>query len=219
MIQWELLQNHEAHRNWTEAKRIFKRCQNPFQDSHDGKDWYKDPIWQMEVELIARPEEISNWLNCFGRSSLRPPTMQIVKSVQEKIRGQAYPSIYVLMQDLQEANKRSEKMYERAEIYLEFGLAMYQMGNSRFAVELLRQAVLNFYPGIGAYHKQMVSRCILGTLEWMHTSLHNQAAADWLRCVEEFEQLRKSADRETWMTKRSGTLSTVTSLGRLCLSG
>ena len=195
MIQWELLHNHEAHRNWGEARRIFKRCQNQLLGSRNGNDWYKDPIWQMEVELIARPEEIWTWLNCYHPSSLRPPTAQIVESVREKIRGKAYPNIYVLMQDLENANQRSRKVHERAEIYLEFGMATYQLGNSRFAVELLRRAVLDFYPGIGTCHKQVVARCMLGALEWMHTSLHSQAAADWLRCVDELEQLRELADQ------------------------
>jgi hypothetical protein len=197
MIQWELLQNHEAYRNWMEAKRIFKQCQNP----HNATDWYTDPIWQMEVELIARPEEISTWLNNFDPSCLGLSVAQVVESVREKIRRQAYPSMYVLMQDLALANQRSRKVYERAEIYLEFGLAMYQMGNSCFAIELLRQAVLDFYPGLGSYHRQVVARCMLGALEWKHPSLHNQAAADWLRCLDEFEQLRVLADRENQSNK------------------
>jgi hypothetical protein len=150
----------------------------------------------MGVELVARPEEISTWLNRFERSSLRPPTGQVVKSMQEKIRQQAYPSIYVLMQDLQEANRWSERLHERAEIYLEFGLATYQMGNSHFAIELLRKAFIDFYPGIGTYHKQEVARCMLGALEWMHTSSRNQAAAHWSRCIDEFENLRGWADQD-----------------------
>jgi hypothetical protein len=196
MVQWELFQNHEAYKNWVEAKRIFKRCQNLLQDSGNGKDWYQDPIWHMEVELIARPEEISTWLTCFHPSSLRPPTAQIVERAREKIRQKAYPDIYTLMQDLEKANQQSRRVSERGEIYLEFGLATYQLGNSRFAVELLRQAVSDFYTGIGTCHQQMVARCILGALEWMHKSLHNLATADWLRCVEELEQLRDAADRE-----------------------
>jgi tetratricopeptide (TPR) repeat protein len=196
IIQWELCQNQEAFRNWGEAKRIFKQRQNPLRAAGNAEDWYQDPLWQMDVDLIARPEEISTWLNCFHPSSLRPPTLRIVESMREKIRQRAYPTIYVLMQDLEAANQQSRRVYERGEIYLEFGLATYQLGNSRFAVELLRQAVSDFYPGIGICHKQVVARCMLGALEWMHKSLHSQASADWLRCVDELEQLGEWADRE-----------------------
>lgn len=201
IVQWEMLQNHEAYRNWAEARKIFKHCQISSQHSPNAIDWYEDPIWQMEVELVVRPEEISTWLNHFERSSLRPPTGQVLQSMREKIRQRAYPSIYVLMQDLQEANRRSERIHERAEIYLEFGLATYQIGNSHFAIELLRKAVSDFYPGIGTYHKQAVAHCMLGAVEWMHTSSRKQAAADWLRCIDEFEQLRDCADRDNFPKK------------------
>jgi len=140
--------------------------------------------------------------------------------MREKVRGKGYPSIYVLIQDLQEVIRSSERIYERAEIYLEFGLAMYQMGNSYFAIELLRRAVSDFYPGIGVYHKQVVARCMLGAVEWMHKSSHQQAAADWLCCFDQFEQLRCLADRdnlpekEEWYSERRNIL-TAALLGRV----
>jgi tetratricopeptide (TPR) repeat protein len=170
IIQWEMSQNHEAYRNWAEARKIFKQFQNSYPRSRIANDWYQDPIEQMEVELVARPEEVSTWLNRFEPPSLGPRTWRVVNSMREKVRQQAYPSIYVLIQDLQEAIRWSERIYERAEIYLEFGLAMYQMRNSYFAIELLRKAVSDFYPCVGTYHKQVVARCILGAVEWMHKS-------------------------------------------------
>ena len=200
IIQWEMFENHEAYRNWAEARKTFKQCHNSSR-SRTAKDWYKDPIEQMEIDLVACPEEISNWLNRFERSSLRPPTGQVVMSMREKVRQQAYPSIYVLIQELQEAVRWSERIYERAEIYLEFGLAMYQMGNSYFAMELLRRAVSDFYPGFGAYHKQVVARCMLGAVEWMHKSSLKQAAKDWSCCVDGFENLCSRADRDNIQEK------------------
>jgi hypothetical protein len=76
------------------------------------------------------------------------------------------------------------------------------MGNSQFATELLRKAFMYFYPGFGTYHKQVVSRCMLGAIEWMHTSLHKQAAEHWKRCVEEFETLQEQADRDNFPEKQ-----------------
>ena len=215
IVQWEMLQNHEAYRNWAEARKSFKQCQNSSPRTRMEKDWYKDPIEEMEVDLVARPEEISNWLNRFERPSLGPRTWRVVNSMREKVRGQAHPSIYVLIQDLQEAIRWSERIYERAEIYLEFGLAMYQMGNSFFAIELLRKAVSDFYPGVGAYHKQVVARCMLGAVEWMHKSSLKQASTDWLCCFDQFEALRWSADRdnlqekEEWYSDRCSILTSA----------
>jgi hypothetical protein len=107
------------------------------------------------------------------------------------------------MQDLQEANKRSETAFERAEIQLTFGLGAYQMGFSHFAIELLRKAVLHFHPGIGPYHKQVIARCMLGAVEWTYELSWKQAYADWRRCIDEFEELRGCADRDNLMDKEA----------------
>jgi tetratricopeptide (TPR) repeat protein len=167
ITQWEMHQNHDAYRNCADAKEIFRQRQILFQHFPVEEAWYKNRIWEMEVGLASRPEEIWTWLNYFERSSLKPLTQHIVECVQDKIRGQAYQNVYALMQDLQEANRQSEGVYESAEIYLEFGLAVYQLGNTHFALELLRKAVQNFCPGIGSFHKQVIARCMLGAVEWM----------------------------------------------------
>jgi tetratricopeptide (TPR) repeat protein len=194
--QWEMAQNHDAYGNCAEAKEIFQQRQILFQHFPVEEAWYKNRLRQMKVDLAARPEEIWTWLNHFEHSSLKPPTRQIVECVHDKIRGQVYQNVYALMQDLQEANRQSEEVHEKAEIYLEFGLAIYQFGNAHFAVELLRKAVQNFYPGIGSYHKQVIARCMLGAVEWMEVTSHKQAFQDWKRCIEEFEDLRRWADRD-----------------------
>jgi hypothetical protein len=203
MAQWEMLRHHDAHTNWVNAKNNFERCQALFPRPAERKDWYEDWLWQMKVELVAHPEEILTWLNCFERSSLRPSSWQVVKPAQEKIRCQTYPSIYILMQDLQEATQRSEGAFESAEIQLTFSVGAYQMGFSHFAIELLRKAVINFHPGMGTYHKQAIARCMLGAVEWTNKLSQNQAVADWRRCVDEFEDLRKWADRDNLNEKEA----------------
>jgi hypothetical protein len=202
MPEWKMFQNHDAYRDWAEAKAIFEQRKILFQNFPNEKAWYKNRIRRMNVDLATHPEEIWTWLNYFERPCLRPPTQQVVNCVQEKIRQQAYPNVYGLMQDLQEAMRRCEGVYERAEIYLEFGLAVYEIRNTYFAIELLRKSVLNFFPGVGTYHKQVVARCILGAVEWMNETSHAQADADWTRSLEEFEKLRQWASRDNHQTKR-----------------
>lgn len=194
--QWEMSYNHDAYRNWADAREIFKKREPLFQHFPKEKSWYQNRIRHMEVRAAARPEEIWTWLNYFERPYLRPLTRQIVDRAQEKIREQAYSNVYALMRDLQEANQRSEEIFEKGEVLLEFGLAMYQMGNTYYAIELLRKSVLFFYPGVGTYHKQVVARCMLGALEWMQRSCHHQAETDWALCIDEFEKLRGWADRD-----------------------
>jgi hypothetical protein len=44
---------------------------------------------------------------------------------------------------------------------------------------------------------------MLGALEWMQKPCHNQAAADWLRCVDDFENLRELAERDNFPQKEA----------------
>jgi tetratricopeptide (TPR) repeat protein len=200
--QWEMCQNHAAYENWDRARQIFQQQQVFFQHSALEMDQHKSRIRRMEVQLAMRPEELMTWLNHFEDSSLRLLTQPIVRRVREKIRKQQYPNIYLLMQDLQDANQSSRDAYERAEIYLEFGLAIYQLGNLYPAIDLLRKAGQRFYPGIGTYHKEVVARCMLGAVEWMYEPPHDQAIADWTQSIEDFEKLRSLANRNNDFTKR-----------------
>ena len=156
----------------------------------------------MDVKFAGHPEEILNWLNCFEDSSLRAPCQQIVRSVEKKIRTQSYQNVNHLMEDFQTAKKFSREIYERAELYLRFGLAIYQLGNLYTGIEWLSTAVQKFNSGLGPYHKQVVARCILGAVEWMYEPTDNRAFVDWTRSVEEFEALRQCASRDNNPTKR-----------------
>lgn len=215
ITQWDMHENHDAYRNWADAREMFRQRALLFQHFPTECSWYQNRIRHMEVRCAARPEEIWTWLNYFEPSNLRPSTHQVVDCVQQKIREHVYSNVYALMPDLQEATRRSEEIYERAEVYLEFGLAMYQMGNPHYAIELLRKSVLTFYPGIGCYHKQVVARCMLGALEWMERSSKHQAEVDWYCCMNEFEKLRGCADRdhqqekEKWYAEHRDILRTA----------
>jgi tetratricopeptide (TPR) repeat protein len=200
--QWEMFQNHAAYENWDKARKIFQQQQVFIQQSALEIDQHKSRIRRMEVQLATRPEEIMTWLNHFEESSLRLLTQPIVRRVREKIREQRCQHIYALMQDLQDANKSSRDAYERAEIYLEFGLAIYQLGNLYSAIDLFRKSVQSFSPGIGIYHKEVVARCMLGAVEWMNDPPHDQAIADWTVSIEDFEKLRTLANRNNDLIKR-----------------
>lgn len=202
MTQWKMLQNHQAYQNWADARKLFRDRQILFQNFPEEKSWYKNQIRRMNAELAKHPEEIWTWLNWFERSHLRPPTRKVIDCVQEKIRERAYPNVYALTQDLQEANRRCQGVYEKAEIFLEFGLAIYELENTHFAMELLRKSVLHFFPGAGIYHKQVIARCMLGAVEWIDGLSRNQADADWTRCIAEFEQLRQWAEWDNQSTKK-----------------
>jgi tetratricopeptide (TPR) repeat protein len=201
--QWNMLHNHAAYSNWDKARKLFQKQQIFFQQSALDVEQHKSRIRRMEVQLAARPEESMTWLNLFEESSLRLPVESVVKCVREKVRKQECQNSYELMQDFQEANRRSKNVYERAEISLEFGLAIYQLGNVHCAIDLMRKAVQNFYPGVGTYHKQVVARCMLGAMEWMNQPPDAQAEEDWTQTIEGLEKLRTIADRNNDFQRRT----------------
>jgi tetratricopeptide (TPR) repeat protein len=196
MAQWKTSRNDSAYRNWARARTIFRQQQNLLRGSSNQRDWYRDAVCRMEIELVSRPEEILTWLNRFEASSLTESSRQLVEVIEERIRQRSYPEANVLLRDLREINKWSSASYERAEVFLECGFAAYRMGNSALAIGILREAVVEFAPGIGNNHKQVIARCMLGALERSEPTQRNQGVIDWRRCIEELEVLRLQADRD-----------------------
>ncbi len=202
MMQWPMSLNHDAYKNSREAREIFQHRQLLFQHFPREQTWYKNHIRQINVDLAARPEEIWTWLNWFEPSFLKTSTHQFVDQAQEKIHRQVKPTLEALLQDLQEAEQQCEGVFEKAELYLEFGLAIYQLRDISHAVELLKKSVQCFYAGLGTYHKQVAARCMLGALEWMAAASRDQAAADWKCSIQELARLGRWAGRDKNQEKR-----------------
>jgi tetratricopeptide (TPR) repeat protein len=219
MAQWQISQNHGAYTNCSEAKQCFRERARELRDRPHFVDWYNEWAWQMDLELTAKPEEIYTWLNWFQEetTSLTSSSRQLENFITENIGQQRYSDVYALMRDMQQSSQWSTDIYERAEVSFECGLAAYQMGNLGLAIELLKKAVQNFSPGLGHNHKQVVARCMLGAVEWMHPGLRNQAAISWRRCIEEFRELKVQTDyannqaRPQWYAERIDLLEAALS--------
>lgn len=219
MAQWRVSQHDQAYTNWIEAREIFQDRQLQLQNAPNLRAWYEAWIWQMDLELTAKPEKIYTWLNTFpdNPTSLTASSRQLADSIAENIRQRRYPDVYALIRDIQQINRWSTIIYERAEVFFECGLAAYQLGNLDFAIELLKRAVLEFAPGIGDNHKQVVACCMLGAVEWLKPDTRNQAAVDWRRCIEEFGELMLQTDqrndqgRRPWYADRIALLEAALS--------
>lgn len=201
-VQWKLDQHDRAYTNWVTARKIFGGLQILYQHFPEQRDWYRNGLRQMGAEVVLCPEEIETWLNCFEGSGLGLPTKQIVKRVRANLCKEPYSDLYAFIDELKQAIESSKNAYERGEVCLEFGLALYETKNISSAIDVLRRAVQNFYPGIGIYHKQVVARLMLGAVERLNSSTYNQAVADWKRSIAEFEQLRVWAERDKLQQKK-----------------
>ncbi len=212
MAQWHVSRNPRAFANWRGARGIFKKRREFFRSYPPEREWYDCCIRKMKVALASKPEEPHAWLNRYRGTDLTGESQQFVGTVQEKIRQQAYPDVYALMDDLQSFNRWTPVTYEKGEAYLECGLASYQIGNFPAAIVLLKKAVREYSPGIGDNHRQMIARWMLGAVEWMASRNDVQAASDWRQCVENLDALKVMADtgneqdRKKWYADRSAIL-------------
>lgn len=204
MAQWRVSENDRAYTNWRGARTIFQERRSQFRNLPDIDEWYESWTWQMDLELTAKPEEIYTWLNRnrFEGTSFSASSKQLADRMAENIRQRRYPDAYSIMREIQQINRWSIVVYERTEALFECGLAAYQMGQLDSAMELLRNAVKDFAPGVGNNHKQVVARYMLGAVEWLDPGTRNQAAVDWRRCIEDFGQLMVQADRDNEQLRR-----------------
>ena len=202
MAQWNIMENDEAYCNWAECRDFFKASLSDPRNSPSIRSCYEEPLLKMEIELAFKPEEIIHWLNEFEPPHLTPPSQQLVDTIHARIRQRAYPNAYAMMQDLQDVNRWTRYLYERAEVYFECAFFSYQMGNCAAAIELLRHAVVDFFPGAGTNHKHVVARCMLGAIEWMDESTSKHANADWRQCLAQMDELRLQADTENSQSRK-----------------
>ena len=155
----------------------------------------------MTIDFAPNPVEIFTWLNRFEPSSLTSSSRQLVDAAENCVGAVMYPDADDLLEDLQQINRRSPEPYERAEVLFECGFAYAQMGYMNLATDCLKHAIRDFPSAHGNNHKQAVTRCMLGVIEWDDPSSYNQAVIDWRRCIDEFEALRLRADRENKQTR------------------
>jgi tetratricopeptide (TPR) repeat protein len=196
MAQWELFQNNEAYTNCDEARTVFLEARRQ-------SNWYQEPARRMQIDLMSRPEEIFAWLNRFQGSNLTPPSWQIIRAARENIRQRRYSDARELLADLQEINRWSRGSFELAEACVECGLTAYQVGPLAIAITLIEKAILDFAPGIGNNHQQVVGRCMLGALECRENSRQRNARLCWTRCLIELEELEFQADRDNNQIQRT----------------
>lgn len=196
MALWRRMENDPAYTHWDNARNCFRAALKDSDNRSSNRNWYEERLMKMEIELVCKPEEILHWLNEFEPTNLTEPSVQLVHLIHERIRQRSYPDAFAMLQDLQEVNRWSKDLYERAETYLECAFFSYQMGDLSAAVELLRHAVVDFFPGAGSNHKHVIARCMLGAIEWMDETTRNNANADWMRCIAQMEELRLKADRD-----------------------
>lgn len=134
-------------------------------------DWLKSP----DAEIDA--------------TRLVSPATNIVAKIIDSIQSGNYIQTYQMVDYLEANTSELESMVDIGDIWVEIGLAFYQMGNLNKAEEFWTRAVRD-YPVIS--HEHAVVLWLLGSVQWLIETKNINAMNNWRVAIREFGDL---ADR------------------------
>lgn len=126
---------------------------------------------------------IFSWLNEFQGSSLTRPDAILVEVIRVKITEARFFEAYQAIEYLKSFVNNRENANERGEIWVECGMAYYDMGNSIEAINSLKSAEKEYPP---ESHEHAVVRWMLGTIQWYFEKDKPEAIKNWKWAIEEF---------------------------------
>jgi tetratricopeptide (TPR) repeat protein len=191
MVLWRLEINHLAYTQWVDAIKGFSKLAEDVGEAGqtDKAKWYRDLLDTLKAELACMPEEAYSWLTEQSGGQLngeifrlRDRAFSLVKSRDRRRADDA------IRQLLEVANIRPAGP-EKAQAYLESGLAKHQLGQAGEAIYYLKMALSLYMPRTYQY---AVASWMLGTLEWQDGQ-EAQAYYHWQRGIETVSELAEKA--------------------------
>lgn len=154
--------------------------------------WYTQHIKEMRLDMVATAEEAFFWLNYFEPSRLFQATQAYVQELRNKIINKEFPLAYEIGRGLIRVAMNRDPV-ETAEAWVIFGLAAYQMGNPRQAVDYYQRGASAFIPW---GHQQASTRWMMGVAYWQIPSEREMAVRMWTNAIEAFRGLSRIARNE-----------------------
>ena len=195
IVLWRLHINHAAYTEWSEAIEEFGKLAEDASDARleTNAKWYRETLDLLKEELAVMPEEARAWLTeAFGGQiggQLKEETAslceQVIHAVKSGVSSQADKAI----RRLHEAADLRPAGLEKAEAYLECGLARHQLGEGEKAIYYLKLA-LSLYPP--RTYQYAVASWMLGAIEWQNKQ-ERQAFFHWQRSIETVGELMEKA--------------------------
>ena len=215
-VEWTMLDNLNAHAHAREARGLLEKLASEMLlDEKDNRGWWvQDRIADMDEALFATPEEAYFWLNQFEGSHLKAPAIQVVDAIRAAMRNKQFSRVYQLVASLTEITRNSGDTGETAEALTYCGLVNAQMGNTRDATRLLRQASALFQP---ESHHQTAVRWMLGMVLFTQPSEFSQAVTLCNQCIASMDQLksrvvqRNRPQEQTWYERQAGLMRKILS--------
>lgn len=202
IVLWKLHENDAAYMVCTQALEIMVALAAAAVRSHNVEMnlWYIQRIDAMRLDLTNTAEEAVYWLNYFDPTHLSESARMYVEQMRKKIRAKEYPLAYEVGRSLLRISNNRVDPLETAEAWVMIGLAAYQMGNPRQAIEYWQRGAAAYNPW---GHQQACTRWMLGAAMWQIPSEHENAVRNWVNAIEAFDNLRVKADRDNIADKKA----------------
>jgi tetratricopeptide (TPR) repeat protein len=195
LVEWELHLNRIACNHWRSAREGFVKLGQQAQAAGltDRADWYEEKALAMSVALAGMPEEGYMWYRWV--TNLENPNRlsaldNLEKQLSAAIDRNNVPEINLVIHRIVELARGQVNGLERAEAYLECGLAKYQLREAIEAYRFMHLSIASFHPGI---IQQGLARWVLGSM-YHKGGLIGPAIKHWNQCLETFSILRTRAN-------------------------
>jgi tetratricopeptide (TPR) repeat protein len=211
VLEWEVLENNRAFENAHTAEGIFIDLAEKTIVANE-KVWYAKRIAIMDEDLTDHPEEVFFWLNQFGGSCLTFATRQITEQIMQEAKGKRFRQVYHLINSLVEMVRFGTEPMEAAEVYAFCGLTMFQIGNNKESIRLLRQSTA-LYPPEGHHHTLVY--WMLGLILYTQPHESSEAFKACNTSIARIEQLKRRAEennrqgKSRWYDQRAKVMRKV----------
>lgn len=138
-------------------------------------------------------EDVFSWLNEFQGSSLKRADTILREAIRQKIAERRFFQAYQVIEFFKSYENYRINAFERGEIWVECGLAFYDMENSIEGIKSLERAKSEYPP---ESHEHAVVGWMLGTMQWLFEKYHVAAVKNWKGAIEEFRLLELKAEQD-----------------------
>jgi tetratricopeptide (TPR) repeat protein len=188
---------------WRKARENFDGQIKLFRKLKDGAEndrWYTQKRDLLFVDMACTAEEAYAWLTLIEPSHLTASARLLTDEIKNKISRKQYPLAYEIGSQLSKVSRNRLDSVETAEAWVIIGLAAYQMGNPRAAVDYWLRASASYAP-LG--HGQAIARWMMGIAQWQIPSETTNAIKNWRDVLETFNHLKEKAVRENHVEDRN----------------
>lgn len=197
-VQWAQNHNYAACDDWNKACDLFTALAMDFSDrSAVGKKderviWYKGVIQGMKTALAGTAEEVYTWLNNPEPGFLSLELAHLREHLVEVVKKGDYIQSNQLVRRMMKLASVCSNLAEKAETFLECGLALYHSRDYPNAIQMLHMAVATYHPGCS---QRPAARWILGIVQRKDQVLQEEGIRNWQISIEEYEALLDKAKK------------------------